>query len=245
MSTALGQEIAARDNQLGKRPDITISYFEELAKAAQSLLKQAAAIFEAYAENAYVPLNLRVQAAQLGEEGATIGVISNNYNIISADIKLRMDEFIASADEVSKAVNKGFFLVCTAKIQRETLAFFQHETATGETSQDEEIALLDDQRKTYQESAVEGLNAIATQAERFHQSCTEMKRLAAGLEVTRIMGKVESSRLSVDKDGLNDLIDNLEDFQVSISNSLKEIDRVNGCIQRNIQSLLSATADCN
>jgi aerotaxis receptor len=237
-ATALSQEITARDGQLGRTLDSTAGYFDQLSQASQSLLTQAATIFEAYAKNKYVPMNLRVQAAQLGEAGATIGVISGNYSIISDEIKTMMNEFIASSEQVVKTVNNGLFLICTARIQREVLELFHQETTFDATSRDQEISYLERQQNTYRQSAVDGLHAIATQAERFHQSCVEMKRLTAGLEVTRIMGKIESSRLIVSNDSLNQLIDDLEGFQISIANSLKEIENANQCIERNIQQLM-------
>ena len=68
-----------------------------------------------------------------------------------------------------------------------------------------------------------------------------MKRLAAGLEVTRIMGKVESARLDTNNDGLAELINELEVFQNSVGSGLKQIDQMNQRIQRNTQVLLATT----
>jgi aerotaxis receptor len=189
--------------------------------------------------NAYVPLNLRVQAAQLGDIAATIGVISSNYNIISEEIRAMLNEFMGLAAKVFEAVNLGLFMVCTAKVQKEMVELFRNERPTSGIDRDGEAQLLDGQNKAYQKNAIESLHALSRQAERFHQSCTEMKRLAAGLEVTRVMGKIESARLDSAAEGLNDLIDSLEDFQIAISESLREIDRMNRSIHRNIQELLA------
>ena len=87
MAAALAQEISARDRELGRKPDPAIPQFEALESAAQKLLKQAENVFDGYATSRFIPLNLRVQAAQLGQDGATIGVISVNYGIISDGIK--------------------------------------------------------------------------------------------------------------------------------------------------------------
>lgn len=243
MATALSHEVVARDAALGRAPDPAIAYFDELVKAAQSLLKQANVIFDAYAKNEYVPLNLRIQAAQLGEEGGTIGVISNNYNIISTEIKNSLDSFIASAQEVFHTINSGLFLLCTARIQGEVLELFRKEIESGDTThhQAEESGYLEKQQKTYHQKAMAGLYAITKQAIRFHQACTDMKRLAAALEVTRVMGKVESARLTVKKDGLTELIDDLEVFQSSVAEGLKEIEQMNRSIQYNTQQLLDGT----
>ncbi len=95
MAAALSKELVARDRQLGRNPNAMIVYFDELAAQARSLLDRAQTIFNEYIKVRFVPLNLTVQAARNSEEGgATIGVISSNYNAISAEIK---DNIIASS----------------------------------------------------------------------------------------------------------------------------------------------------
>ena len=104
-------------------------------------MKQAEIISDNYATSRYIPLNLRVQAAQLGEAAATIGVISVNYSIISAEIKTLMDELVASAQKVAEAVSKGLFLFCTARLQKETVEFFRAEASSGGETFQTEMAL--------------------------------------------------------------------------------------------------------
>ncbi len=237
MSTALAQEIVNRDQQLGRAADAAIPQFNVLGNAAQKLMQESERIFEAYHFSRYIPLNLRVQAAQLGEAAATIGVISVNYNIISNDIKNMMDSFIASAKQVFDAVERGRFLFCISKLQAEMLEQFQAETAS-DSSKQQETSYLEHQSITYQQGVADGLQAIARQVEFFHQACTQMKKLAAGLEVTRVMGKIESARLSADKNALTDLTSNLEQFQASIMNGLNEIEKGNRSIQRITQKLI-------
>jgi len=238
MATALSKEITARDEQLGRTPDDTIAFFNELVDAARTLLRHTGVISTAYEQNEHVPLNFQVQAAQLGQDGAAIGVVSNNYNIISVEIKKSMGRFIDSARQVFTKINDGLSLLCVAKMQREVLEFFRKENAADGHSQEQEMFLLDKQQKAYREKALDGLQRIAKEAENFRLGCAEMKRLAAGLEVTRIMGKVECSRLLVMKDGLNELLDDLETFQKTIAGGLKEIEQMNQRIHYNTDKLL-------
>ncbi len=245
MAEALAQEIIARDVQLGRAPDPSIPQFEALGTAAQKLLKQAEIISGNYAASRYIPLNLRVQAAQLGEAAATIGVISVNYSIISADIKKLMDELVVSAQHVADAVSKGLFLFCTARLQNETAKLFQTEASSGGEALRAEMARLEMQCKTYSESAVEGLSAIAGEAERFHQACAEMQKLATGLEVTRVMANIESARLSSAHGGLNTLSASLAQFQASISSGLSEIASLSRFIKMNTQRLIENTGQRN
>lgn len=240
MAATLSRELAVRDEQLGRRKDRTVALFSNLSESAKALHERASAIAEAYTRNGFVPLNFQIQAVQLGREGASIGEISNNYNTISLEIRRNMDRFMESAGQVVKTVQDGLFLVCTAKVQEELLAFFNKEAPSNGAARDVESALLDAQRQAYRRKARLGLDAIAKQADQFRQDCGEMRRSAAGLEVTRIMGKVECARLTVAKDGLSELLDDLEAFHTTIAGSLKEIDRMNERIQCDTDQLLAS-----
>jgi aerotaxis receptor len=142
---------------------------------------------------------------------------------------------------VLKTINDGLFLLCTATIQREAAEQFRREIAQSQNAgggdRDAEMRLLEAQRIHYRQKTIEGLAAINDRAGSFRRNCAEMKRLAAGLEVTRIMGKMESARLTVVKDGLNELIDDLEAFQTTISDNLKDIDTSNQNIQSKARKL--------
>lgn len=238
MAAALSQVISERNTHIGKGHTGSIPCFDGLVGAACGLLEQAEGIFDAYSKNQYVPINLRVQAMQLGGEGAPIGVISNNYGIISGEIKQQMEQFLASAEQVFHAINNGLFLTCVAQVQGEVLEYFDREDADSATKA-QEVAYLEQQRQVYQRKAADGLRVISMQVEQFLCSCVEMKRMAAALQVTRVMGKVESARLSVQGSGLHELIGDLETFQQAIADGLKEIERVNRHIASHIHELLS------
>jgi hypothetical protein len=240
MAAALGAELRHRDGKLHRPCDRSIEVFHHLAEASRTLLQQADAVSHAYERNAYVPFNFKIKAIQLGRDGASIGEVSDNYNTISRELTNAVSGFVAAARRVLHTINHGLFLTGTAIVQRELSAFFRSETAPSGLDCALEEDLLDRQEHTYRGLAAAGLASIAKQAELFRSDCVEMRRAASGLEVTRIMAKVECARLSVAGDGLNELLEDLESFQKAIARGLKEIDRTNDCIQRETGKLLSA-----
>ena len=139
-------------------------------------------------------------------------------------------------------INEGLFLLGTATIQGEAAELFRQEmtlsAALKGQDQHQEMRLLDNQRQAYRQKAIDGLTAINERVGSFRRDCAGMKRLAAGLEVTRVMGKMESARLTVIKDGLDELIDDLESFQAAVTSGLKEIDTSNQSIQSNVGRLV-------
>lgn len=69
-----------------------------------------------------------------------------------------------------------------------------------------------------------------------------MSRLAAGLEVMRVMGKVECARHLEQRHRMDELLGGLEVFQKAVSAALKAITRMNRDIQREAEALTSVRA---
>jgi hypothetical protein len=239
MSHALAEEVKTRNSALSYEKSYILEIFENLTTSSKKLMSMVNQIYTAYKKNKYVPLNLKIQAAQLGNSGRTIGVISTNYSRISDEIKIVMEEFLSSASHVIETINKGQFLSCTAKIQEEVLDFFNDETSEDGSpgNIEQEVLYLESQKNEYNEKASQGLQEIASRIEKFYKSCIQIKRMATGLEVTRIMGKVESARLQEYESGMNELISDLDNFQSTITEGLKQINDLNKSLQYNIIKL--------
>ena len=239
MAMALGQEMSARASALGLPPDPVVSAFLSLVTSSQSLLDAATTIFEGYNSHRFVPLNLQVQAGRLGEVGAAIGMISTNYSILSDEIRNGMGTFIGAAHDAATTIAEGAFLLGTAMIQQEIIDIFRKEDQTDtQVDHTREMRILQEQRDTYHHKAVSNLQAIQRDIERFHTETQQMKRLASGLAAIRLMGKVESGRLSVGV--LNDLIADLQVFQAVILKGLTDIVAVNHALKQNASNLLAA-----
>lgn len=239
MAMALGQEMSARASALGLPPDPVVSAFLSLVTSSQSLLDAATTIFEGYNSHRFVPLNLQVQAGRLGEVAAAIGMISTNYSILSDEIRNGMGTFIGAAHDAATTIAEGAFLLGTAMIQQEIIDIFRKEDQTDtQVDHTREMRILQEQRDTYHHKAVSNLQAIQRDIERFHTETQQMKRLASGLAAIRLMGKVESGRLSVGV--LNDLIADLQVFQAVILKGLTDIVAVNHALRQNASNLLAA-----
>lgn len=241
MSAAISKEIAARDVQTGQQEDRCIACFSRLVSSAQHLQDHAASIFDAYQGNAYVPLNMTIQASHLGNFGAPMCVISSNYTSISEEIQENLRRFLESGNRVAQVIDEGLFLLATSRIQREVFDHFQQEAPNDGASRDEEMQYLEQQQQSYSDKAAQGLDAISLQVGQFQQACLAMRKLTSILEVTRVMGKIESASLDASHSSLNDLIDDLSSFQKAILDGLKEIDASNKAIRLDIEQLLKAS----
>lgn len=235
MSTALATEISCRNKALSAVEDHEITEYISIKNSAKKLIELANQIFEVYQKTIFVPLNIKVQSAHMQEKGASIKIISDNYSALSIEIEQSMSTFVSSAKEVFAKVNNGMFMTCTAKIQKEIINDFKKESSDNES----EVNFLETQCQVYKERSINSLKEILKQIEVFVASCKNMRRLALALEVTRIMGKIEVSRIDEVNSNLSALIIELEEFQALILNGLKEIDLANRIISKNAESLLN------
>lgn len=242
MATALSQEIRSREAALGRASDARIRLFDTLMDASQALITHADTIGRAYDENKFIPMNFQIQAAQLGALGPAVGAISKNYASVTQELNGAVARFAESAQAVRRAVCEGLFLICAAKAQAEMAGLFAREGSSDGIDAEAESRLLKEQQQAYTDKAALGLAAIAAQTDGFRADCAEMSRLAGDLEVTRIMGKVEYSRLDVSTDGLSELLDDLGEFQRMVAAALKELDRRSVQIKNQAARLLNDQA---
>ena len=237
MSVALRMEVVSRNEKLGRHKENFLSCCEELSQHSTLIVKQTDSIFTAHEASQYVPMNLQIRAAQLGEEGRTIGVISQDFSNVSAEILSEINTFISSAREVFDKIYEGQFLLCTAGIQSEVVEFFRREHSENSSK---EMELLVTQLKEYQNKSQEGWNAIVVKIDKFQEDCKRMRKCAANLEVVRVIGKVNASGLS--KNGLHELLEELGTFQSTISQSLKEIEKLNSSMRSDTKRVLESLA---
>jgi len=242
MATAVQMEASERDRALRRPADSVGATLVELEHGAKDIIEQVAAVSEAYTRTEYVPKNFQVLAAQIGQEGKSIGIVSANYSVLSAEIRRSLDVFGERAGSMLKTIREGQFLTGTARLQLEMSALFAAETPDQEHAPAKERELLDHQAREYRTLALAGLNRIAAEAAQFQTVCTEMRRLASGLEVTRVMGKVECARHTAFGPQLNELLSDLDAFQKVIVAGLKNMTAHNNHIEVSSRRLIELHA---
>ncbi len=236
MSVALSAELNARNKQLNISDDEILEKYDSVLASAKSLLSNAKNIYAMYQKGAFIPLNLQVKSAQLGEVGNTIAVIANNYNIITNQIKDSLELFLSSASEVFNSIHSSLFLSSTASVQKEILDIFSNEIEK-DNSKIAEVNFLKSQESSYRLQATESLKKVLRLIMVFQSDYANVKRLSSGLQVTKVMGKVESSRIDNNNSGLIELMADLDNLQKEISSNLKIIESLNNVIDFDVQIL--------
>ncbi len=231
MATAVEAEFGARETLLKRTPNRAVAHGRTLIAAIASARDNAARIGRMFEEIRGVPTNIRILAAQLEQGGGPIGVISTNHTALSEEMLAGVAEFRAATDRAVTAINAALFVACASALFAEVADTYCGEAdlpaefdAGAETGRMREAALRCDA------DVQQALGTVAAQARIFAKLATGVKRHVAGLDVTRIMCKIENARLGGKSNGLSEIIDNLEEVQSRISVELAEIERASRAI---------------
>ena len=117
---------------------------------------------------------------------------------------------------------------------------FGNETPSGFFDHEDELNNLQSQQAIHTKNAAASLVEISRQINAFAENCADMRRLSTSLEVTRVMGKIESASLGSSISSLDALIDDLGVFQKALMDGLKEIDDANKALHVDVTQLLKA-----
>ena len=239
MAHALAAEITARADAVTQPANPALGQFSTLTKEVALVEEITREVADSFAAIRNVPTNLRILATRLEAAGGPISVISTNYAAISAEIHAWTDRLLQDGDgafgRIRTALDAALFLQGAAEIQDEALAQFRTERrrgpAGGDAATATDIALLEHQAAVFRDRAREGLDRVAVEAEGFARAIVEMKRLVTGLSSTRMLCKIEGARRAQDGDGLDEIIRQLDGFQVKVERHLARLGEVNRLVQ--------------
>lgn len=226
MTEALRQEIEHRQSQMNQEPVPIISQLREILEMDENLQKKCDDIFAAYGLNALVPLNLEIQAARIGREAASIGVISSQYESIAQGIQEDITKFMEAGERVREKVSGCQFDVCHSLLQDEMLSFFKKETKETPIDKDKEISLLQESKKKVLLKARTSLASVEEEFGRFKAAHESIRKKSAALEIIAITGKIEIAKVKRDSSELQGLLEDLNKFKTTLRDCLKSIDEI-------------------
>ena len=231
MAAALEAEYSARTRSLGRTLPGRVRRGQALAEAIRKASQNAVTITRLFEEIRGVPTNIRILAAQLERGGGPIGVISTNHTTLSEEMMTGVTEFRAATERTGRAIEEGVFRACASALIDDVTDIYQRENGLPESIDvGAESQLLGELSRQCAAESDLAMASIATQAEVFAKVAMGVKRHVAGLDVTRIMCKIENARLGDRATGLSEIIDTLEEVQARIALQLAEIERASRTI---------------
>jgi aerotaxis receptor len=247
MAHALAAEVQARDAAIGSGEDGALATYAAMSAATYKAKGEAERVKAALEQVRSIPFNLRIQASRMGALAGPIGVIASNHGALSEQILTGVNAVVRTLDEVAGRVIEGQFIAASARLQSDMVERFRAELESGiEAPLDLscEMAHLTAQRGFGARARVE-LEAILARVQGFEAACLDMRRVVAGLNITRMMCKVESGRLSDRNGGLDGIIAQLGSFQETLAAYLEAATGFGAEIRGDVEARLAELQPAN
>ncbi|MEO0390132.1 MAG: hypothetical protein AAF218_04235 [Pseudomonadota bacterium] len=225
MTYALSHEVRARSRLLGQRSTPGLRRLRALYDLTRSLETQAKALEDVFRGTEQIPYNMRLQARRLQGSDSAFSVISDNHRQMSAGVGATLRTFQNNAVLGADGVARAAFEVAAAGLVREMHGLLAHEAPVLCSHPDEDRQLLADLADRYVADANTSVQGLARGARGLSVQCKDMRRVAAGLEMTRIMCVIERSRSSGDAEGLDEIVSRLMQAEEALRAALSDIER--------------------
>ncbi|MBV7410178.1 PAS domain-containing protein [Maritimibacter sp. DP1N21-5] len=233
---ALSTELSARDTVIDARADTRCQSLLATLEHAVALKSETEGLIADFRAMRTVPHNLQVIASRLEPTGGPISTLSKNYAVMSRDmfdwfetnVVGEKSNFARIKDRVLSAV----LIHCMGRI----LAACDQQLSAerrdlGGIDIEEERQILHASVQRYAAEATEAVTEVKEEAARILSACTIMDRHILALSTTRVMCKIESSRLPTSGESLTDIIQQLKVFQERIRARLDQFVHLGGRIR--------------
>ena len=219
MASRLAKELLARDRELGRPVNGILSRLDDMMPYWKDVGEECSKVFEAYATFGEVPSNLRLQARNLNEIGASLGAVAVNFTTIADKIAQDLEKYSANFDKVNLALSRCLFLNAAQSLLEESIP-----TLEAEGSRGQEIDILRVQADAYRTSAAKEIDGAVQNFNQFLRGSKRIKRDFTGLSMTRVMCAIETAKVPHGRaDHIRSIISELDRFQGIGDNGLDKI----------------------
>lgn len=226
MTETLAQEIGCRQKNLKLDPIQAILQLRKVLRLGTDLQKRCADIFSAHHASRFVPLNLEIKAAKIGQEAAPLAVISAQYESLAKKIRQEIQKFSEAGKLVHEQIERCQFDVCNSLLQKEMVQFFRNETKSTPVQKNIEMAHLERVSNLGLDAARLGLKQIDIEFSKFKSVYEEVRNIESALEIVSISGRIEAAKIEQSSTDLSSLLNELVQFKRVLRVSLKDIDDI-------------------
>ncbi|MGC3940074.1 hypothetical protein ACOTTU_19895 [Roseobacter sp. EG26] len=238
MTEALVEEMAARSQGLDRGSIAALDSLSIIQTAVKAVADDAQIVTELFERTKQIPYNMSLQASKFEGRDGPIGVISNNHRTLTQQLENQVKEFQSAAQMGAGPIQESLFVAGTATLIEEVVHQFLSESPIDHQRRSNDTRSLGALKARYQEQAKNSVSSTSTRAEKLSHLCKNFKRALAGLELTRIMCKIEQSKLNGDSTSLDEIVSQLLVAE-------KELSSVIARIEEAVAGILEAASNLN
>ncbi len=231
MAAAISTELKQRDAAIGQVESERYGLLRRLSEQTEELGGQCDGLTRQFEAIRAVPINLGIAAASLGDDGRPIAVIAENYAMMCREVFKKLATLESDGSGGHSAIARAAVLAMNlggcAQVLEEASAAFAAEQETIPVDRAEEIGRLTALAARMKEMALDSLRGVCTELAVLAMTFGDLERLVAGLDVTRILCRVEGGRLPPARAAdLIDIIESLDTFHTGLSERLAHLDQL-------------------
>ncbi len=218
---ALNNEFKSRDIIA---PELANSFLlmDELVEIISDMQNLVNSIEQGFERVRGEPVNLRILAGRLEGAGAALGTISQNYDAMAKEMHGLVgrlhDPENGSLVQMFDSVSQGRWAMQISQILDEA-----HAQSDPEAAEDEGRALLKEHKERLQQISRSRLIEISSIGKSIPDICRSLRRRINGLDVVKLLCKVESGRMRDVDSGLDGIIARLENFHDNTDRHLADL----------------------
>ncbi len=181
------------------------------------------------------PVNLRILAGRLEGAGAALGTISQNYDAMAQE----MYELLGRLHRGNAGALHDMFLAVSHARSSQQFSLLLAESATQEESNQEDnkpCGVLRDQQALLNTRSANRVREIAVAGKPIPDICRSLRRRINGLDVVKLLCKVESGRMREVDSGLDGIIERLQAFHDATDKGLADLSSKASQIQQKISA---------
>lgn len=242
MTFALRDEVAARDSLLKRPANAIRNMLVAMFKDIRNLERQAGSVEDTFHQTHQIPYNMRLQAGRLEGSDGPISVISGNHRQMTQSLEENLNRFSRDSTVGADAIQIALFKSSVVQMIEDLTVAYEAESDDTAEGKGRDLNVLFGLAETYRDQSLHDVRAISDRVRRFARQCRDMRRMMSGLELTRIMCKIERSKFDGEHAGLDEIVNRLADAQTKLGDnfdgilsSVSEILSSSDAIQRTAQ----------
>lgn len=224
MSLSLSKELDARAMQLGRDRARSVKSLEKITESVSHIENAGKQVASLFSRTEQIPYNMRLQAGRLEGSDGPISVISENHRQMSQSLTASVGDFRTSAALGTGPVLEAIFGICTTVMTGELIGQLKAEQGMSPEDKARDIKSLENLEEHHNRDARTAVADISLRVQQFSRMCKDMRRMLSGLEMTRIMCKIERSKAVGDTEGLDEIVNRLLMAEKDIGKVMTEID---------------------
>ncbi len=234
MTEALIDQIAGRAKALGLPVPSSLVTMIEVKRTAGVILEVTKRILSAFVASKFVPLNLEIFSQNRGDSAATLSVVAHHYQKAALEITEAIQSFEEMSAHVSTQVSESQFYVGAATLLIEVCEYLKAESGPSQSS---EYTVIERLSESYMRKAFDCVRKTTDVLRAFTSICGRLNTLGLGLELVRITGKIELSRIDETTEA-GSLLESLRAFQNALQSGLAEINDLSESMSEKTNALV-------